>query len=76
MRRSAFVIVTVTLLAPGCGGEEAPPPPARTPAQQRAADSTIGASKLPGAPGVRGALAAQDSAKARQAALDSLARTP
>jgi hypothetical protein len=35
------------------------------PLEQRHRDSVIGASKLPGAAGVRGALRAQDSAKAR-----------
>jgi hypothetical protein len=43
---------------------------------QRQRDSAIGASALPGAQGVRGALQAQDSARARNARLDSLARQP
>lgn len=43
---------------------------------QRQRDSAIGASALPGAQGVRGALRAQDSARARNARLDSLARQP
>jgi hypothetical protein len=40
---------------------------------QRERDSMLGASKLPGAQGVRGALGASDSAAARNARLDSLA---
>ena len=39
----------------------------------RERDSVIGQSKLPGARGVQGALGASDSARARNAALDSLA---
>ena len=58
-----------------CAAKDEPPPP-RTPEQQRQVDSTIGASRLPGAGGVQGALAAQDSQKARQARLDSIARSP
>ncbi len=39
---------------------------------RRQRDSVIGASKLPGSQGVRGALQAQDSAAARQARVDSI----
>ncbi len=39
---------------------------------RRQRDSIIGASRLPGAQGVRGALQAADSAAARNARLDSL----
>ncbi len=41
---------------------------------QRERDSVLGASKLPGAQGVRGALRAADSAVARNARLDSVDR--
>ena len=41
---------------------------------QRERDSVLGASKLPGAAGVRGALRATDSASARNARLDSVDR--
>lgn len=41
---------------------------------ERQRDSVIGASQLPGAAGVRGALRAGDSAAARNARLDSLDR--
>ncbi len=44
------------------------------PATQRERDSVLGASKLPGAQGVRGALKAADSAAARNARLDSAGR--
>jgi hypothetical protein len=40
---------------------------------ERERDSVIGQSKLPGAGGVRGALGVSDSARARNAALDSVA---
>jgi hypothetical protein len=39
---------------------------------QRERDSVLGASKLPGAAGIRGALRAQDSAAARNARIDSI----
>ncbi len=44
------------------------------PATQRERDSVLGASKLPGAAGVRGAIRAADSAGARNARLDSVDR--
>lgn len=68
-------ILALAVGAGACGAKEEAPP-ARTPEQQRAVDSTIGASALPGAGGVRGALAAQDSARAKQARLDSMAKSP
>lgn len=68
-------IVTLLLVAglAACGGGEgqANRPDTLT---RRQRDSAIGASNLPGAQGVRGALQAQDSAAARNARLDSLAR--
>jgi hypothetical protein len=45
----------------------------KRPATQRERDSVLGASQLPGATGVRGAIRAQDSAAARNARLDSVA---
>ena len=39
---------------------------------QRQRDSVIGASRLPGAQGIHKAQAQQDSAKARQARIDSI----
>jgi len=44
------------------------------PATQRERDSVLGASTLPGAGGVRGALRTADSATARNAWLDSVDR--
>lgn len=71
---SSFAALT---LAVACSPkpEEAKAPP-RTPEQQRAIDSTIGASALPGARVVRGALAVSDSAAAKRKLEDSLANTP
>ena len=43
---------------------------------QRERDSILGASQLPGARGVRGALGISDSADARNARLDSIATEP
>ncbi len=43
---------------------------------QRQRDSAIGASALPGARGVRGALGVSDSAARRNAQLDSVAKEP
>ena len=48
----------------------------RPPRDERARDSVIGASQLPGAQGVRGALRTADSATARRAREDSIAREP
>jgi hypothetical protein len=47
-------------------------PDARPPMTQRQRDSAIGASRLPGAQGVRGALRAADSAQARANLADSI----
>jgi hypothetical protein len=46
----------------------------RSEATERQRDSVIGASQLPGAAGVRGAVRAADSAAARNARIDSLDR--
>lgn len=76
MRRLVIVsTVAVVSVAAACGAE-APPKPPRTEAEQRTVDSTIGASALPGSGGVRGAIAAQDSARAKQAQLDSIMKNP
>jgi hypothetical protein len=52
-----------------------PGPPQNTPTQ-RQRDSTLGASRLPGASGVRGALNASDSAAARRAREDTAGQQP
>lgn len=74
--RALVVIAAVIVVAAACSKAEQPPPPPRDAAQQRTVDSTVGASRLPGAGGVRNALAASDSAAKRRALLDSLARNP
>jgi len=76
MRASLVLAVAAALVAAACSKAEQPPPPPRDAAQQRAVDSTIGASRLPGAGGVRNALAVSDSAAKRKAELDSIARNP
>ena len=48
----------------------------KQPVTEREQDSILGASQLPGATGVRGALRAQDSAAARNTRLDSVANRP
>lgn len=72
-----IIVLAVTVaLAAACSSKPEETPPQRTKAEQRAVDSTIGASRLPGASGVRGALAASDSLAARTAAIDSMSKTP
>jgi hypothetical protein len=61
------------LAAAGCAPKPAAAP-ARDTLSQRQRDSVIGQSALPGARGVQGALAAQDTAAARARALDSVAQ--
>ncbi len=63
--RTISLAAMLALLAIGCS--EPPPDPAlRDSAQQRQHDSMLGASRLPGASGVNGALRAADSAAARR----------
>ena len=66
-------LMGVALLTFACSPDTSGHPAART---QRERDSAIGASTLPGAGGVRGALRADDSAKARNARVDSIANQP
>lgn len=54
----------LVLLVTGCAGKPAEPTPDTLTRRQR--DSIIGASTLPGAGGVNGALRATDSASARR----------
>ena len=68
--RCGTILLCVALSA--CAKAERP---ARTPADtlsQRQRDSTLGASKVPGARGVQGALRAQDSAAARNSEIDTI----
>jgi hypothetical protein len=78
MRRIITLTSLATLtLAAACGStSEAPKAPPRTAAQQRTVDSTLGASNLPGARGVKGALAVSDSAAAKRRMEDSIAANP
>jgi hypothetical protein len=68
-RREAGLGLAVLLALPACGSSST----AGAGRTERERDSVIGQSKLPGAHGVQGALQAGDSARARAAALDSLA---
>ena len=68
-----LILMAGLLMLAACGGQGGDGTPADT-LTQRQRDSVIGASRLPGAGGVRGALEASDSAAARQALLDSLNR--
>jgi len=55
-----------------CGSDETSE--SQEPTSQRSRDSAVAASNLPGASGVQGALSVADSAAARRAREDSLAR--
>lgn len=72
MRLALFWIVVPIALA-ACLGEHAE---RRAPATERERDSVIGASRLPGATGVQGALRMSDSAASRREREDSVAREP
>ena len=77
--RSSLVIAAVVasgVIGAACSKKEEPPRAPRTAEEQRKVDSTIGASALPGAHGVQGAMKAADSAAARQKVLDSIAKAP
>lgn len=71
-----LIVIASVLLVAACGGKSEEPAPTRTKEQQRAVDSTVGASALPGARGVQGAMKAADSAAARNRELDSLSKLP
>lgn len=62
-------LVVLLFLSGSCGGERpesVPPPPSVAPAvNQRTRDSVLGASTLPGAGAIRGALRARDTLEAR-----------
>ncbi len=65
------VLGASALMIAACEARESSSAESRTKAQR---DSAIANSSLPGAGTVAGAMSAADSAKARQARLDSLAR--
>jgi hypothetical protein len=70
MQTSRFWLGLGVILMVGCSSTSSS---SQKTMSQRERDSAIGASKLPGAQGVRGALGASDSAAARNARLDSVA---
>jgi hypothetical protein len=65
-------LIVMFVVAAGCTASK----DERAASTQRERDSVIGASKLPGAGGVRGALRAADSAAARNARRDSAGTDP
>ena len=69
MRASVIAGLALVLVA-GCNSERSEPM-----RSQGARDSAIAESALPGAAGVKGALAVSDSAEARRALEDSIMRT-
>ena len=74
MARATVLAFTVLLLVgTACSSDTDQP---KRPATERERDSVLGASRLPGATGVRGALRAQDSAAAQNSRLDSVASQP
>lgn len=68
--RCGTLLLCVALSACAKAGQPARPPADTLSQRQR--DSALGASKVPGAPGVQRALQAQDSAAARNAQIDSI----
>lgn len=62
------------LLLPGCAADRGDEAAARDTLTRRQRDSVIGASRLPGAPGVRRAIEIADTAAARAGRLDSIGR--
>ena len=74
--RPFLAVLAAAVLGVACSSKPETPPARRTKAEQRVVDSTVGASMLPGARGVQGALAMQDSIAARNARLDSIAKAP
>ena len=71
VRMAARLVLGLVITLAACSDERADSSRARS---QRERDSVLGASRLPGAQGVRGALGVSDSAAARNAQLDSIAR--
>jgi hypothetical protein len=68
--RNGAILLCFLLLA--CAKAAPPRTVAGDTLTRRQKDSVLGASRLPGAKGIRGALTAQDSAAARNARLDSI----
>jgi hypothetical protein len=72
MRAVLFTALVLLPVVGACRRDDA----ARPSGSARERDSTIGASRLPGARGVSGALRASDSAAARRAREDSVGVEP
>jgi hypothetical protein len=70
MHRLLIACLLIACLA-SCS-DKATSPTQRAPLTQRQHDSVLGASGLPGATGIRGALRVSDSAAKRNARLDSI----
>jgi hypothetical protein len=75
MRRARLPVLLLLMSPVACSPQQDGEGEKR-PRTERERDSIIGASQLPGARGVRGALGASDSAGARNARLDSVANQP
>jgi hypothetical protein len=69
MRRFAAVLI-ITIVAAGCTRKPAADT-ARDTLTRRQKDSAIGASSIPGAQGVEGAMEAADTVNSRTSAIDS-----
>ena len=65
--RHLLILLALSIAAASCRRADSAPPPTT----ERERDSVIGASQLPGAKGVQGALRVSDSADARRAREDS-----
>ncbi len=69
MRKCAVLLL---ILAAACAKSAPSRNAAADTLTRRQKDSVLGASRLPGSQGIRGALSAQDSAAARNARVDSI----
>ena len=72
MRRTGLAALLLVISFAGCAPKE-DGEGGKHVRSERERDSILGASRLPGARGVRGALGVSDSAAARNARLDSVA---
>jgi hypothetical protein len=71
MRRTGLAALLLVISFAGCAPKDGKG--GKHVRSERERDSILGASRLPGARGVRGALGVSDSATARNARLDSVA---
>jgi hypothetical protein len=69
--KAGYGLIAAALILGGCGKTDAPPAQASTKTKAQK-DSAIANSGLPGSEGVAKAMRAADSAKAHQAAIDSI----